>query len=207
MSKQHYYVSKNKNNRFVFSQQDLFHIKKVMRYQINQEIIAIYNNNHHLLKITSLNPFKYCYLKTLAINNENNFHLSVILPLSNPKLNALMFQKAVELNANLIIPFCFQKSLVKINNLNYQQKLQRYQKIIKEAGEQSQRNQEVKIVDHLINQSEIKNYLLTNNFVCDLVGKPFLFSKLGLNKDTLIVIGPLKGFSKEERLFFKKLNF
>ena len=118
-----------------------------------------------------------------------------------------MFQKAVELNANLIIPYCFQKSLTKINNQNYLQKLKRYQKIVKEAGEQSQRNHKVRIVNHLINKSEIKNYLLTNNFICDLKGKPFSFQKTKNNQDTLIIIGPREGFSKEERLFFKSLNF
>ena len=80
MSKQYYYVTKDKNNLFVFSLADLFHIKKVMRYQINQEIIVIYAHKHHLLKITNLNPFQYCYLKKLNVNHENNFQLSVILP-------------------------------------------------------------------------------------------------------------------------------
>jgi len=80
VSKQYYYVTKNKNNLFVFSSADLFHIQKVMRYQINQEIIVIYANNHHLLKITNFNPFQYCYLKKLNVNHENNFQLSVILP-------------------------------------------------------------------------------------------------------------------------------
>jgi len=178
-----------------------------MRYQKNDKIIAIFETKHFLLNIKNINPFEYEIIKILNINNENDFKLHLILPLCNPKINALMFQKATELGVNLIIPFCFKQSLSKLDQKSYLKKLTRYKLIVKEAGEQSNRNLKVKILNHLINWNEIKNYLLTNNFVCSLNGNKLQKNDFKKTKDTLIVIGPPKGFLIEELEFFKSLNF
>ena len=92
--------------------------------------------------------------------------------------------------------------------IDYDKKINRWMRIVKEASEQSHRVTIPKI-EKIINMNELLNYKKQQNLICSLTDKTQPLEEY-LNKDTkeiLFVIGPEGGFSNKEENFLIQNGF
>lgn len=200
------------NNLYSLEKEDVFHIEKVMRMKINDLFQMVFNNETYLCKIIAFNPFKYEIIKKLDENNELNGYLRLLYCLPKGEKTDLVIQKATELGVNEIVLINSSRSIAKIDDKNKEKKLIRFNKIIKEASEQSKRNK-LMILNDVISFNEIKKYKADYSFIA--------FEKESKNneinilkyindfkgKTINILIGPEGGFSDEEVEYSLSLGY
>ncbi len=204
---QRYFGKEKQENRMILEDGDMYHIRKVMRMKDGDEIEVVIDGKLYL-----------CYLENnldeIIIKEElktpNDFMKPVILviPILKEQKMDLILQKATELGVTEIIPVSMKRSMVKIGEKETK-KLERWNKIMKEASEQSMRNFVPKL-QSVTTFSEITK-LEGLKLVCSTREKENTFKKFlqtSSNYDKLIiVIGPEGGLDIEEEKFLQKHNF
>ncbi len=197
---QRYFASVLDNN-IVLSKDDSFHLLKVMRAKLNDELIAIDNGNLYLGKVISLSPL---VIENLGIYEEENRELEVettlFFALAKGDKIDFVIQKATELGVSHIVLIKTERSIVKISEDDFIRKLVRYNAIAKEASEQCRRRK-IPTINYLADIKHIpSSYLSEINYVAyeeDAFNKvSFLDAKD--KKSVSILIGPEGGLSIEE---------
>ena len=199
---QHYFVKKE-NNNLRFNYNDFHHVKDVMRLKNNDEIICIFENKSYLCNILyTNNDYKINVIKELESDNELPIDIILYQALIKNDKFDLILQKACELGVKEIYPLVTSRSVVKIDKDNLNKKIMRYEKIVKEAAEQSTRLVCPSINDPInIKDIEVDNETLP---IIAYEKDPNVFSlqttlkNVKSYKKVAIVIGPEGGFSKEE---------
>lgn len=195
---------------FDLSKDDSFHIIKVMRKKIGDKIFIVFTD-----KKKYVSEIKYCKnnivtvfpVEEVIIKTELESKIKIAIPpLKNDKIDYLI-QKSTELGVDEIILYNSQRSVSKIKNDKIQKKISRYEKISKEAAEQSKRITIPKIIYY---NSEVDLIEKNKNITYKLLAyeneahneKNRVLSKIlnndFKNKDFLVVFGCEGGFSKEE---------
>ena len=198
---QRYFNNEKCNNEFIMNQDDSNHISKVMRMKLGEQIEVIYNEILYICEIVELSSnVKVKIIEEKDINNELPIKVTICQSLVNEQKMDLILQKGTELGAYSFIPYNARNSVVKENNKS-DKKIIRWQRIVKEASEQSKRNIIPKVnniinIDELIKLNyDLKLLCSVNEFTTNI--KKVL--KENKKYDTIIiVIGPEGGFSKEE---------
>jgi len=198
---QRYFVSLN-NENFIFKEDDIFHITRVMRMKIGDFIEVVSEGKVYLVKIISLSPFAVKKEKILEENHENTCFYRLFLCLLKGEKNDLVIQKVIELGAKDIVLVNSSRSISRIDDNKKESKLIRYNKIVKEALEQSKRSYEAKVSD-IISFDEIFNYYGDINLIpyeCSSKNSEDLIVFLTNldNKTINVIVGPEGGFSKNE---------
>ena len=197
---QRYFCNYNENNEYLLSNDDSYHILKVMRMNIHDRLEIVDNRNVYLCEIISINPVKAKIIKKIEEQHENERNIILVQSLVNENKMDYILQKGTELGINEFYALKVKNSIIKENNKS-DKKINRWQKIVKEAAEQSKRN----IIPKVHNIIDIKG-------LCGISGElKILLSvnekekslkkvlKDNLKCDTLIiVVGPEGGFTKEE---------
>ena len=112
---QRYFIDKNYDH-IELNNEQLHHITKVMRMNINDKIEAVFNSKCYLLNITSLSPFSFEIIETLTSNSELNVDITLLYCLPKGDKLDLVIQKATEIGVKNII---FSSSLkYSINSFN-----------------------------------------------------------------------------------------
>ena len=144
---------------------DIHHITHVMRNKVGDFFEVVFNKKVYQMKITSLSPFAYEINDISSIDNELKEEITLFYCLSKGEKNEFVMQKACELGVKRIVLLSSMRSVVKLDNDDFNRKKVRYEKILKEASEQSHRN----IIPELIGIIPIKNIpeelLAKHNFV------------------------------------------
>ena len=199
---QRYFDLSNDFNNIILSEDDIFHIKQVMRMRIDDNFEVVKNNKVYLCKIISLNPFKFSY--TIDANNNNELKVNITLIYAFPKFEKLEFaiQKAVELGVKQIVLVNSEHVVFKLDEEKNKNKFVRFNKIIKEAAEQSKRNYLPKLTlvkkfeDILSFKSELNLFAYEKSDTSLTKLHEILSNKY--IKNISILIGPEGGFTKEE---------
>lgn len=208
---QRYFAVLDNENNIVISLDDIFHITKVMRMNINDEFEVNVDGDLKIAKITSLKPFSFKIVKEINENHELNGFVRLLYCLPKGEKTDLVIQKAVELGCSEIVLINSERSIAKITKENKEKKLTRFNKIIKEASEQSKRSRLCKLTD-VINFSDILNYKADYSLIAyentsftsqDLIN--LLPSLKG--KTVNVIIGAEGGISKSELEIAKKANY
>lgn len=199
---QEYFASNKKNNEFILSEQDNFHISKVLRMKQGDHIIVIYENEKYDCIVSFHNGVKIEINSKLDVNNELNTKITLIYGLPKKDKFELVVQKSCELGVSEIVPFLAKRSIPVLDDKNTSKKLERWNLIAKEACEQSKRNFPVKVTNP-VNLKEILEYKSELNLIAyeDLSceGSKHLFELLNNNpKSVTIVVGPEGGFDRKE---------
>lgn len=199
---QRYFVSKKDNDIFTLSNDDSYHVSTVMRMELTDEIEIIYDNRVYISEIVELIPVvKAKIIKEMSINNELSTYVTIAQSLVKEQKMDYILQKTTELGVNEIIPYLASRSIVKLEK-NSSKKIERWQKIVKEAAEQSKRNyipvvKNGMALSNLVNLSDYDvKFLCTVNETSQNIKK--VLSNLDRNAKILFVIGPEGGFTKEE---------
>lgn len=127
---------------FIENKEDIHHIKNVMRYSEGDSVIVTFlNQTVYKCQIKALND-NYVELELKDkqnIETELPQHITICSGLIKADKYEWMIQKATEMGANEFIAVGMDRSVVKLNESKVAKKLERWQKIIKEAAEQSYR--------------------------------------------------------------------
>ena len=151
---QHYFVNERKGDNFIFDKDTSHHLLNVLRVKNNEEIICVYNEEFYLTKIEINNKEVTAHIiEKLNINNELNSHINLIYGIPKGEKLDLVLQKVTELGVKEITLFNSERSIVKFDKNKIDSKYERFNKIIKNAAEQSKRN----IIPILNKPVEIKN--------------------------------------------------
>lgn len=201
---QRYFTNKLVDDYFILNDDDLYHINKVMRMKENDKVEVVFKNNVYSGIITS-NGIKKSELLSEELILKN---ITLIIPLLKETKMDLILQKATELGVSRIIPVKMERSIIKLNEQDYLKKQVRWQKICKEASEQSKRTN-IPLVDKLENISDLN--LDGLNIICSTSENSNTLKNTLKNMDKYdkinIAIGPEGGFTKKEEEILVNLGF
>ena len=183
---------------------DIHHITHVMRSKIGDFFEVIFNKKIYEMRITSLSPFSYEVNDISSLDNELKNDVTLFYCLSKGEKNEFVMQKACELGVKRIVLLSSLRSVVKLNNDDFNRKKSRFEKILKEASEQSHRNIIPELVG-IIPIKKIPHELLSNhNFVAyeedaGSTDKTFeLINNIKENESVSILIGSEGGIDNSE---------
>ena len=199
--------------------EDVKHIKNVLRAKINDEIdICDYNTSkNYICKILKIEDKKIeCgIIKQIESNVESKTKVSIFQGLPKADKMELVIQKSVELGAFDITPIEMKRCVVKLNEKDKIKKIQRWQKISETAGKQSGRDI-IPEINSIINVKELcKKFgeydlvLIAYENEKENTLKQELKKIKDIKKDEIkiaIVIGPEGGIDHEEIEQFEDQN-
>ena len=209
---QQYFINEDLNveSTYELSKDDSNHIVRIMRKKIEDKVYIVFNNEiKYICTIVDNNVDKVLitpYEQVIGTNELSTKITVAIPPLKNDKIEYLM-QKLTELGVSNIVLFNSERNIAKIKKDKVDSKLNRWNKIVKEAAEQSKRNviPDITYVDSLrdlIKFSENYDYKVVayekesvNEDNINL--KKLLASELD-NKDVIAVFGSEGGLSEQE---------
>ena len=209
---QQYFLNEELNveSTYELSKDDSNHIVRIMRKKINDKVYVVFNNEvKYICNIIDNNVDKVLITPYEQVDGSNELPTKItvaIPPLKNDKIEYLI-QKLTELGVSNIVLFNSERNIAKIKKDKVDSKLNRWNKIIKEAAEQSKRNiiPDITYVDslkELVSFSENYNYKVVayekesvNEDNINL--KKLLNSDLN-NKDVIAVFGSEGGLSEQE---------
>ena len=199
---QRYFVKKVEKGKFILSDQDIYHIKKVMRFNENDKIEVVANEIVYLCNIDSLEPFGISIIKQYQEDRNLNINLTIGISLVQEQKFDLIIQKLTELGVTDIIPLKTERSKVKIEEKKIEKKYQRWNMICKEASEQSNRTS-VPIIEPITSLAKINTTKFDLKLICSTSNKSKSIKEI-INKQNndakniLFIIGPEGGFSENE---------
>lgn len=206
---QRYFAKDQIDDKFILEDSDYHHIKNVMRMKINEEVEVVYNNELYIGKIENLNPVTILNQKKLNRKKENKPEITLYIPLVKEQKMDYILQKATELGVDNIVPIEVERSIIKLTEDKYLKKRQRWQKICKEASEQSKRITIPNIgflqsLDNLKSEKGVKLVCSTQEKTKNL--KNIVKSNKYCDKIS-VVIGPEGGLSLEEEKTLQNYGF
>ncbi|ATQ35462.1 16S ribosomal RNA methyltransferase RsmE [Mesoplasma entomophilum] len=162
-----YFVEIKKENNFIINNNDVHHIKNVVKLKNNEIIECVYEKEVYQTKIIDLTIENNVIVEIInkvetTISNVKKVLIAGVL--REQKWDYLL-QKSTELGVDEIIPVIFKRNVVKIDEKKIDQKLQRWQAICDTAAKQAKRTT-IPVVNNLItNLKDLKNNLCDLNLV------------------------------------------
>jgi len=210
---QRYFIEEENwlEEHITIKQDDAKHITSVMRMKINDDIICVHPDGKvAICKIQSIEKPVVHAIVQQYITTDVELPVNVTIVQGLPKGQKLDFilQKGTELGAYAFQFFTAKRSVAKWEPKKANQKLQRYEKIVKEAAEQSHRNHlpiihDVKALGAIVSSLKKDDLIL---FADEEAVKQNNFPRLQTqlkemqsNQDIYVVIGPEGGIDQTER--------
>lgn len=217
---QRYFVKESANNhRYFISGEDQHHIVKVMRMQMGDHIICVnIQGKAAICEIVEITD--EIVAADIVQWKEEASELPILITIASglPKGDKLewVIQKGTELGAYKFIPFAAARSIVKWDEKKAEKKVERWQKIAKEAAEQSHRAYLPEVVNPvsfktLLQQSKDYHYKLAAYEEEGRNGEMSTFSstlkKIKQGESLLLLFGPEGGLSLDEIELLKENDF
>lgn len=205
---QQYFGISKKDNTISLNKDDLNHIKNVMRMKENDEIIVVYEEESYICSLES--NLLSCKIKEVFKSNEDNTDFIVYMPLLSEEKMSFILQHGTELGITEFVVVQYEHCKYKLKSSDYDKKLQRWNKIIKEASEQSYRIHKP-ILNKIIAFKDIEGKCNVN-ILCSLdkEGVKSICKVLTTDNcsDTIsLVFGPEGGLSKNEEKMIEEKGF
>ncbi len=198
--------------RVLLERDDVFHLTKVMRARVNEDIEVVADEIPFLCTIKSLKPLEIVVKKQIHEKRELDNNITLICALlKGDKLNFVL-QKATELGVYEIVLLSTDRTIVKSKDFDTSKKLERYNRILKEASEQSHRSR-IPLMYRLINIDELGKIKGDIKMIAyeEEAGKTDSFfsqiKKINKGDKVSIIIGPEGGFNEEEVETAKKMGY
>ena len=199
---QRYFALNVDSNQIFLEEGDVFHVTKVMRGKIGDNIIAIFNSKAYLGEIVSLSPL---VIKNSGELQEKSKELDVettlFFALAKGDKIDFVIQKATELGVSKIVLIKTEHCIVKMDNEDLKKKINnRYYKIAKEASEQSERY----VIPSILGVYDISNIPASMLSEINLLAyekenyEPINFGFIKGKKSVSILIGPEGGLTTKE---------
>jgi len=197
---QRYFSKVKKDNKMELSNDDIYHITKVMRMKDNDKVEVVYNSTVFICEV-NVNELPFVSIINEVPNDSINAHkVTLIIPLLKEQKMDLILQKATELGVYEIIPVIMKRSIIKLEKGKEDKKIERWTKICKEASEQSKRT-DIPLITSVKNISQLSD-IDGIKLVCSTTEKQktiknFLTANQNYDKIS-IVVGPEGGISDDE---------
>ncbi len=198
---------------------DYHHIVHVMRMEKGDTFIA--NRHDGQSAICRIKMIQDSIVEAtvegwLQEESESPIDITIVQGLPKGDKWELILQKGTELGAAHFIPFQADRSVVKWDHKKLKKKLPRWQKIVKEASEQSHRTKIPK-VDYVISMAELINKSAMYDwkfFAYEEATREYqsltlhnYFSQIEEGQSVMICIGPEGGFSEKEAIDLRTAGF
>ena len=197
---QRYFATRNKN-QIILGDGDVHHLLHVMRARINDEIEAVIEGKLYSGIIKSLNPLNIEINYEIPLDSELPYPVTLFFALAKGDKIEFVIQKATELGVSRIVLVKTERCVTKFSDEDFRRKLERFNKISKEASEQSHRLVIPEIVG-VIDINNIPSDLLADHSLLAYekeAGQTSSFLEQVNDKTSYaIMIGPEGGFSNEE---------
>lgn len=217
---QRYFVKEHANHqRFLLSGEDRHHIVHVMRMHVDDSIICVNDlGKAAICKIAEITDDFVAAEVVEWMEEDTELPISITIASGLPKGEKLewIIQKGTELGAHQFQPFAAARSIVKWDEKKALKKIDRWQKIAKEAAEQSHRSfcPEVSApVDFkvMVQKAKAFDYKLVAFEEEGKSGEKSKFSmtlnKMKKGESLLLVFGPEGGLALEEIKLLRENNF
>ncbi|MBQ8472257.1 MAG: 16S rRNA (uracil(1498)-N(3))-methyltransferase [Bacilli bacterium] len=208
---QRYFVNLKNDNKFILSLDDTYHITKVMRMNIGDLIEVVCSEKVYITEIVELKPNCIVEIKEEKIEyNELDVKVCVCQSLVKESKMDLILQKSTELGAYSFIPLKVKNSIIKGSESDFSKKVNRWQRIVKEASEQSKRNliplvYNVKTIKEIGDMDYDLKILCTVNELSTTLKN--ILQKRKNCGTMIIVVGPEGGFTSEEEQYLINKGF
>ncbi|WP_425446118.1 16S rRNA (uracil(1498)-N(3))-methyltransferase [Dethiothermospora halolimnae] len=195
-----------KEDTITIIEDNLKHIKNVLRLNIDDEILVCDGNKtEYICKIYSIDnkEVKVNIIGKRNSKSEPNIDITLYQGLPKASKMDLIVQKLTEIGVTRIVPIKTNRCVVKINNNKKEEKkLERWQKIIEGAAKQSGRGIIPKIdniidLDTMVNSFDEDSLTIVPYENEDKKGLKEVLQNFKGNKIN-IIIGPEGGFEEEE---------
>ena len=195
------YFKDTNQDIFELSQDDSYHITKVMRNSIGDLVEVVIDKKLYICEIIEMNNL-VTVRKKEEVETDSELECSVTIAQSLVKEQKmdLILQKSCELGVSEIIPINTTRSIVKLDKKETK-KIERWNKILKEASEQSKRVVIPK-VNSILDVKELAKLDYDIKILCT-VNELSTSIKRVLSNDLkgakiILVIGPEGGFTDAE---------
>lgn len=198
---QRYFASLLDKEHIKLESEDEHHLLHVMRMKKDDEIEVVANDKLFLCRIENTSPLNIYIVHEINSDVELNEDVTLLFALTKGDRTDLVVQKATELGVKKIALIQSERTVVRYEEKDIAKKCARYQKIMKEASEQSHRL----VVPTLLGIYNLKklpkeiysdlNYVAYEKDANDVEGS---FKGLTKGKSVTILVGPEGGFSEEE---------
>ena len=198
---QRYFADVDKQYFVHLSKDDEHHVVHVMRMKKGDEIEVVSNQKVFLCRLDEINPLTISVIHEIANDVEISEDVTLLFALTKGDKIDLVLQKATELGVKKVALIQSERTVVKYEDKDLEKKSLRFQKIMKEASEQSHR---VIVPEFLgvFNLKKLPKEAFSDiNFVAyekDANDVSNSFSGLKKGKSVSILIGPEGGFSEQE---------
>ena len=206
------YFGRKFNNMIVLDDDDKYHLLKVMRARRGEQIEVVADDIVYLSEIVSTKPLEIVAKKTLKENSELPNYIILLAALLKGDKMDLVLQKATELGVSEVVLLTTDRTIIKIKEQQNDLKLGRYQKILKEAAQQSKRSR-IPYIKNIISFDRIDEIDADLKIIAyeENKGSVSAFNKKIRNvkpgKRIAIIIGPEGGFTEGEVIYAKHHGF
>lgn len=206
---QRYFALKKIDNKIFITPDDEYHIKRVMRMKIDDIIEVVYDDKLYRAIIKNINNLDIEILEELKQIDDKYPKISLIIPNLKEQKIDLILQKGTEIGVNEFIIVPYERSVVKYDERKEKVKLTRWQKICKEASEQSMRmdipliniEKDWKFIDNIDGLRLICSTNERNNYIKTVLKKSNDYDKITL------AIGPEGGITPKEEAYLEEKGF
>ena len=204
---QRYFTKEKHENYLILEESDIHHIKNVMRNKVGNKIECIYDKELYICEIEDLTSPKVKIIEKKEEKVSNMPEVCIAVALVKEQKMDLILQKLTELGISKIIPVSMERSIVKLDDKKFEKKKERWEKICKEAAEQSKRN-DIPEITNIHTVKELANIEYKNKFICSTRNPKNLANNYLQDQEAcatmIFVIGPEGGISpKEEDLLIE----
>ena len=213
---QKYFISTEDLNNKIITGDDVFHIKNVMRSRIGDLIMVCDQKSTFIVKINNISNAEVSYEIVEEKIGKNELPVFVSIFQGYPKGDKLedIIKHGTELGVYDIHPTIMKRSLFKLDPKKKDSKLLRFNKIAKEAAEQSFRDVVPQVVD-IKNLKEIDFSNYDVKIICyeesakngELVEFKKAIKSLKENDRVAIVVGPEGGIDDTEIQYLLNKGF
>jgi len=203
---QRYFINEKKQEMMYLDSSDIYHSKKVMRNNVGDKVVGIdHMGNNYIGEFVNIDSGEIKILERIPNATELDVSVTLIYALPKGDKFEMVLQKSTELGVNRIVPLQTNRCVVKSNREKFAKKMVRYQKIVKEASEQSYRNR-IPIIENVISMQDIQAFTSTYNIVAyeedAKVGEQKqltqALTQLQPGDSITIIVGCEGGFDKKE---------
>lgn len=207
---QRYFSNKKVDNTFILGEDDIYHIKTVMRMQENDIIEVVYENDVYNCCLENVKKNLQISIKNKQEKLEKKIpFVTLIIPVLKENKMDLILQKATEMGVSKIIIMPLNRCVVRLKPEKINQKKNRWERIIKEASEQSKRVDipQIECYEKIENLKNIEGI----NLICSTSEREKNLKRVltkNKNCDRInLVIGPEGGLTAEEESSLENINF
>ena len=207
---QRYFGISKTDNRLILEESDYHHIKNVMRNSDGDLIEVVVDKKLYLGCIENVkSDISVSIKKELEINNDFIHKVNLIVPLLKENKMDLILQKSCEMGVSKITIVPLKRCIVKVNEKKLKSKIDRWNRILKEASEQSFRNYipDLKLIDSINELEKLDGLKIVCSTKKNLNNIKRVLTE-NKNCDTInVVIGPEGGLDEIEEKILNEYGF